>query len=212
MASQKYSRRSYSLSKKDKSRDCPNARMRLLQAAIDLFAEKGYAATPVREIVERAGVTKPVLYYYFKNKEALFLAIIDWAMELQEEFLESLLEIRGNTLDRFKNLYRNIYKGVMENRNLFKMINNLVFGPPQGISTSHLSQLHKRMINAIKKIYKDGLTENEVVKEDQEDVAVVVLGLLNTCLHLDNLYPDTKEDPDRPERLLRIVFNGLSTP
>ncbi|MFC1883141.1 TetR/AcrR family transcriptional regulator [Thermodesulfobacteriota bacterium] len=199
------------MNKNPDTRNCPDARMRLIEAAIDLFAEKGYTETPVREIVERAGVTKPVLYYYFKNKEGLFMAILDWASELQEEFLESLLEIHGNTLDRFIKLYKGIYKGVMEHRDLFKMINNLVFGPPQGISTSLLNHFHLRMVDAIKKIYKDGLAKNEVVKEDPEDVAIVVLGLLDTCLHMDNLYPD-KEDPERPGRLLRIAFNGLSMP
>ena len=44
------------------------ARERLLSGATELFASKGYAATTVREIVERAGVTKPVLYYYFRSK------------------------------------------------------------------------------------------------------------------------------------------------
>jgi AcrR family transcriptional regulator len=199
------------LNKNQKNGHRPDARIRLIKAAIDLFAEKGYAETPVREIVERAGVTKPVLYYYFKNKEALFMAILDWAAELQEEFLETLLEIHGNTLDRFINLYRGIYKGVMEHRNLFKMINNLVFGPPQGISTSPLNHFHLRMVDAIKKIYQEGLAKNEVVKEDPEDVAIMVLGLLDTCLHMDNLYPD-QEDPERPGRLIRIAFNGLSIP
>ena len=41
----------------------------ILQAAVRLFARKGYEATSTREIVEAAGVTKPMIYYYFKNKE-----------------------------------------------------------------------------------------------------------------------------------------------
>ena len=38
----------------------PNARQRLLDTATELFAEKGYAGTSVREIVDRAGVSKPI--------------------------------------------------------------------------------------------------------------------------------------------------------
>ena len=64
----------------------PNARARLLETAIDMFAEKGYAGTSVREIVHRAGVSKPVLYYYFQSKEGLFLAILDMAENLQKQF------------------------------------------------------------------------------------------------------------------------------
>ena len=61
--------------RKQENTDDGSARARLLEAATALFAEKGYASTTVREIVAGAGVSKPVLYYYFKNKEGIFLAI-----------------------------------------------------------------------------------------------------------------------------------------
>jgi AcrR family transcriptional regulator len=48
----------------------------ILQAAVRLFARKGFEATSTREIVEAAGVTKPMLYYYFKSKEGLCEAIL----------------------------------------------------------------------------------------------------------------------------------------
>ncbi|MEA2040283.1 MAG: TetR/AcrR family transcriptional regulator, partial [Thermodesulfobacteriota bacterium] len=51
--------------------DNGSVRARLLVAGTTIFAEKGYASTTVREIVARAGVSKPVLYYYFKNKEGI---------------------------------------------------------------------------------------------------------------------------------------------
>ncbi len=47
-------------------------REKMLSSAIDLFNRKGYATTTVREIVMEAGVTKPVLYYYFGNKEGIY--------------------------------------------------------------------------------------------------------------------------------------------
>ena len=48
----------------------------LLAGATDLFTRKGYASTTVREIVAAAGVTKPVLYYYFRSKEGIYLELI----------------------------------------------------------------------------------------------------------------------------------------
>ena len=51
-------------------------RQRILDAAIRLFCQRGYHATSVREIVAAAGVTKPVLYYYFQSKEDLFHCIV----------------------------------------------------------------------------------------------------------------------------------------
>ncbi len=52
-------------------------RQTLLDAATELFAQKGYAGANVNEIVERAGTTKPMLYYHFGSKEGLFAAVLE---------------------------------------------------------------------------------------------------------------------------------------
>jgi AcrR family transcriptional regulator len=48
----------------------------ILAAALDMFAERGYAATRLDDVARRAGVTKGTLYLYFPNKEELFKAVI----------------------------------------------------------------------------------------------------------------------------------------
>lgn len=48
----------------------------LLAAGLELFVEKGYAATRLEDVAGRAGVSKGTLYLYYANKEALFKAVI----------------------------------------------------------------------------------------------------------------------------------------
>jgi AcrR family transcriptional regulator len=48
----------------------------LLAAALDLFVEKGYAATKVEEVAQRAGVSKGTLFLYYPSKEDLFKAVV----------------------------------------------------------------------------------------------------------------------------------------
>ena len=64
----------------------------LLAAALDLFVEKGYAATRVEEVAQRAGVSKGTLFLYFSSKEELFKAVVrenisgrfaEWGEELK---------------------------------------------------------------------------------------------------------------------------------
>ena len=47
-------------------------RERILRAANDLFAHQGFSRVSMRAVATAAGVTKPALYYYFKDKESLF--------------------------------------------------------------------------------------------------------------------------------------------
>src|ERR1700751_1274747 len=48
----------------------------LLGAALDLFAERGFASTRLEDVARRAGVSKGTLYLYFANKEELFKAVV----------------------------------------------------------------------------------------------------------------------------------------
>lgn len=192
-----------------KKTDEKGARARLLEAATALFAEKGYAGTYVREIVTRAGVTEPVLYYYFKNKGGLFCSILDSAVELQKAILGQVLEMNGRVLDRLIYLYRRMYQGVMEHQNLAMLIHSLISGTPQGAPSYDLWQYYRSMIDAIKAVYLNGVGMGEVKEVDTDDMAVLVLSLLDFCLYMDLIDPESS-DLERPERLLRLAFQGLA--
>jgi TetR/AcrR family transcriptional regulator, cholesterol catabolism regulator len=59
-----------------RSRRREDTRQRLYEAAIELIAERGYSATTVDEIAERAGVAKGTVYYNFPSKTALFEGLL----------------------------------------------------------------------------------------------------------------------------------------
>jgi AcrR family transcriptional regulator len=59
-------------------------------AALELFVERGFAATKLDEVAERAGVSKGTVYLYFDSKEALFKAAIEAAMTPAIEAAEAL--------------------------------------------------------------------------------------------------------------------------
>jgi AcrR family transcriptional regulator len=188
--------------------DTPDARERLLDTAIGMFAQKGYAGTSVREIAEQAGVSKPVLYYYFKSKEGLFLAILEMAENLQKQLLAEVMKSQGTVLDRLLLLYRRVYEEVEAHQSFYKMIHGLIFGPPQGAPDYDFTRYHRHMIEAIRKIYNTGLAAGEVKKIDADDIAYMVLSLIDFCLHVDQVQPQAS-DPQRAERLMRLAFQGI---
>ena len=50
---------------------------RILDAAEDLFAERGYTATSLGDVADRVGIRSPSLYNHFRNKEALYTAVLE---------------------------------------------------------------------------------------------------------------------------------------
>jgi AcrR family transcriptional regulator len=67
-------------------------RQRLYEAAVTLFAEKGFSATTVDEIAERAGVAKGTVYYNFKSKTELFEELLRHGVGLLTASLRSAAE------------------------------------------------------------------------------------------------------------------------
>lgn len=55
----------------------PGTRERILEAALELFTERGYDKTSVREVAERVGITKAALYYHFPSKGSLLSSLVE---------------------------------------------------------------------------------------------------------------------------------------
>lgn len=64
----------------------PSARQKLLNAALTVIREKGYAATTVDELCHAAGVAKGSFFHHFKDKEALAVAAADYWSEITSAF------------------------------------------------------------------------------------------------------------------------------
>ena len=123
--------------------------------------------------------------------------------------LSEVLETPGPVFERLIHLYRLTYRVLNKDRNLFKVIHNLIFGPYLKTDHLDLGQYHRRMIDVIKSIYREGLSKGEVKAAPPDEVAYLVMGLFDFCIHLDYTQPQ-RSDPGRPERLLRIAFFGLN--
>ena len=60
-----------------RARQAEGTRQLLISVASELFTERGYAATSIEDIIQRAGVAKGALYHHFSGKDALFRAVYD---------------------------------------------------------------------------------------------------------------------------------------
>jgi AcrR family transcriptional regulator len=70
----------------------------IMAAALDLFVERGFAATKLDEVAARAGVSKGTLYLYFSSKEELFKAVIQQGiLPVLEQGEEMLAQHSGDT-------------------------------------------------------------------------------------------------------------------
>ena len=84
-----------------------DTKKKILDEALTLFSEKGYANVYVADIAERVGIKAPSLYKHYKNKQAIFDAIIQ---EMNRRFLEEAgaLQINGANAEIDAEIYKHI--------------------------------------------------------------------------------------------------------
>lgn len=77
--------------KTDTTNNSQGTRERILDAALDVFSDKGYYDTRLDEIVDESDTSKGAIYFHFPNKERLFLALVDqFADHLERQVVEAI--------------------------------------------------------------------------------------------------------------------------
>jgi AcrR family transcriptional regulator len=185
------------------------ARRRLLLAATRLFARTGYAATSVREIVEAAGVTKPVLYYYFRSKEGIYLAILEETRRVMEATISEAMAAGGSACDRIDGLLERLVVLVREHVDTLRLIHSVFYGPPQGAPPFDFEVLHHRLVEAVRGLVVEGMANGELRPGNPEDVTWAVLGAFEVAHGLELHHPDLHFGADGQRRLLRLIFDGV---
>ncbi|MCU0579797.1 MAG: TetR/AcrR family transcriptional regulator, partial [Desulfobacterota bacterium] len=148
-----------------------NARERLLTSAARLFSRKGYAATTVREIVAEAGVTKPVLYYYFQNKEGLYTELLHGALERFDALLEEVRQRQGSVVDRLLFLTDRALALFMDQIEVARLSYSIYYGPPQGAPVFDLDAYHLKFQTRLSALIREGFRAREFRRGTVEDVA-----------------------------------------
>lgn len=184
-------------------------RERILRVATEMFSQRGYSACSVAEIVTGAGVTKPVLYYYFGSKEGLFRAILEEARKRQEELLKKAASGQVSVIRRLMGLFKEIYREVTNSPHLFRLLHHLAFSnADKAMPSFDLESFPRRMKETLAAMAREGMERGELVESDPEDAALLLMAVLSLCIDLDQCYPQNA-DPGRMDRLLGLALAGL---
>ncbi|HEX3724769.1 MAG TPA: TetR/AcrR family transcriptional regulator [Pirellulales bacterium] len=152
---------------------------KLLEAAVRLFANKGYPATSTREIVEAAGVTKPMLYYYFQSKEGLLAAAIGHFLD---QFHERMRQVASQSLEPSQQLREMVWAQLdfcQQHKPLARLFYALYFGPDDQKNLVDLNQYtsvgHELLMHVVRRATASGLTRESC----DEDFGMALHGMIN---------------------------------
>src|ERR1700747_65205 len=102
----------------------------ILLAALKRFAHCGYAAASVQQIVDDAKVSKPALYYYFKDKAALFRALVHEAHDERYRLLQQAAPKHKDTRAILEEILVVLFTYFASNRDLMRISFATMFAAP----------------------------------------------------------------------------------
>ncbi|MFH0991539.1 MAG: TetR/AcrR family transcriptional regulator [bacterium] len=104
-----------------KGREKEHRKAEILQAAHEIFFEKGLQNTTMDEIAEKAELSKGTLYLYYKSKEDLYLAVMMEGLHVLYDLFEQVIDTKESVPVRLKNLGEVYFKYYNEHKNYFRM-------------------------------------------------------------------------------------------
>ncbi|HSP46636.1 MAG TPA: TetR/AcrR family transcriptional regulator [Clostridiaceae bacterium] len=104
----------------------PEKKERILNAALEEFAKSGYKNASTNEIVKKAGISKGILFHYFKDKQNLFYYLYDFAMErLMEDFYRKIDTDEPDFIERIIQITNTKALLSMKHPGLFRFIETM---------------------------------------------------------------------------------------
>jgi TetR/AcrR family transcriptional regulator len=188
----------------------PGARQKLLDAAVELFATRGYAGTSVREVVERAGLTKPALYYHFGSKEGIYLEILKGIHQLAAEALTRLSARSGSSRERLSGLAAGLFELFEQNVSGARFMNSALWGPPQGAPPFDFLSFHIEIQEAVRRIVEEGIAAGDLRPAPPEDIVHAFMGALSFSFDVHLAHPDWSRGLDGLRRVVDLLFLGLA--
>jgi len=139
-------------------RDPAATRGKLLKAARREFARSGLAGARVDEIAARAGVNKQLVYHYFGDKDALYLAVLEWVYE-EIRTQERKLNLEGLPPERaIRKLIESSFDHLARHPDFILLLNDENrHGASHVRASTRLEDMHSPLVSLVSKILRQGV-------------------------------------------------------
>lgn len=186
-------------------------RAQLMEAAVEIFAQKGYANTRMDEIAKRVGIGKSTVYEYFASKEALFTAcggnlMIDMVAKVEEIFAApTSLRERIQAYETYS-----LHNMMQFHGNFFQ-----IMGSPEAVKIVQqcIGENVHSMGNIISQALQKGQQEGEIRPDcDLEALLTLLIGLPQLCCNPATLLrEDAQQHQEKMEQLLVFLYKAALT-
>ncbi len=198
-----------------KERDQLRRREDFLNAAEELFAEKGYHSTTMEDIAREAGYGTGTIYLYFKNKEELYDALFESNLADHAHFIESRVKAEPNPANKIQALIRARIDFFDQHKRFFRIL--LAEWSTGGSSLNRktherMETMYKDHLNFVTQVLSQAMRAGIIRKKDPEHLATAMSGMISFLL-AEWIKKQSKKSIDQiGDFVMDLLMKGLEKP
>lgn len=190
---------------------------KIIAAAVEIFAEKGYAATSTSEIAKKAGVAEGTIFRHYRTKKELLLSIV--APMMAKMIAPFVIKDINRVLDKNYDSLEDFLRAMIKNREVFLeknmqlfriLVQELPFHQElQGQFKEHIAaKIYTRMEKVVRHYQEKG----DIIDMPPESVFRLFLSTIfgHLMARFFILPPDQWDDEKEMERTIQFLVKGLS--
>jgi AcrR family transcriptional regulator len=184
-------------------------RTRILDEATRLFAEQGYSATSIRQVVQAVHCTKPAVYYYFRNKEDLFRQVVQQHVDALSALIASYVSRPGPIRPRMHEALMTFVEHAQRNPHAMRLLQSVEMAPEEDAPDIDVSTARRLHFQMMEDLIGQGMRTGEIRSDvDPRDCAIALAGTINFQFQLW-LHCGEEWSPPRLHRTVDILFDGI---
>ncbi|MET8677436.1 TetR/AcrR family transcriptional regulator [Streptomyces sp. NPDC004647] len=188
----------------------PDAARRLVVAAVQAFAERGYHATTTRDIAGRAGMSPAALYIHYKTKEELLFQISSVGHRLSLGILQEAAAGEGTPAERLATAVRSFVRWHAQRHTTARVV-QYELGALGEEHYAEIVALRREVDRTVRSIIQDGVATGDF---DVPDIPGTTLAVLSLCIDVARWFTaDGRRTPDEVGELYAdLVLRMVTAP
>lgn len=176
---------------------------RIIASARREFGRRGYAGASLREIAEGAGTTKPMIYYYFGNKEGLYASIVQEQMHSLTRRLIDAVSSASHPEEKLRRLLTAYLDHHSRNRDNVLIFFKEVTGSGEAVVRVAAESYEETVVGTVEQIVREGVESGLFKPVDPLICAQSILGIANGFV----LRQVTRRTPFDPQVVLSQIMD-----
>lgn len=189
--------------------DVEQKKLDIADKSIAVFADKGYYNTNLSDIAKACSMGRTTLYQYFKNKDEIYMYILELGMSFfQLRFDELKKDNSLSNIDKLKELTSYLLVNLEGQRVAKGFVDFWLMVRHNNSSVEEkLFKLSQSLENAFKEILDNAVKDGEIIKVDTASMSSLIIGALESLTMQDIVYGDVHYE--KLYKSMNILIDGL---